>query len=62
MPAHKLPPSTDNPEQSRRFIETAREVETDESADAMDRAFEKVIKKINKIVNPANQKPSPDES
>jgi hypothetical protein len=34
----------DNPEQYRRFVEAAREVENDESPDAMDRAFERVVK------------------
>ena len=34
----------DNPEQYRRFVETARELEADESPDAMDRAFERVVK------------------
>jgi hypothetical protein len=46
MPARKPRPSTpDNPEQYRRFVETAREVEADESPDAMDRAFERVARK-----------------
>jgi hypothetical protein len=34
----------DDPEEYRRFAETARELEVDESADAMDRAFERVFK------------------
>jgi hypothetical protein len=38
----KLPP--DNPEQFKRFIDMAREIGVDESPDALDRAFEKVIK------------------
>jgi hypothetical protein len=33
----------DNPEQFKRFIEMAREVEADESPDAIDRAFNKVL-------------------
>jgi len=32
-------------EQHRRFVETARELEADESPDAMDRAFERVVGK-----------------
>lgn len=46
MPARKPPPppEADDPEQSRRFIDMAREVETDESPGAMDRAFDKVVK------------------
>jgi hypothetical protein len=35
--------SRDNPAQSERFIEIARELGADESIDAMDRAFKKVI-------------------
>lgn len=37
--------SPDNPEQYRRFVETARELEVDESREAMDRAFERVVGK-----------------
>ena len=33
----------DDPEQSKRFIETAREIGTDESPEAFDRAFKKVV-------------------
>jgi hypothetical protein len=39
----KPAPKPDDPEQYRRFVETAREVEADESPDAMDRAFDRVI-------------------
>ncbi len=38
----KLKP--DNPEQFKRFIEIAREVEVDESPEAIDRAFNKVTR------------------
>ena len=34
----------DDPEQFKRFIDMAREVEADESEGAMDRAFNKVIR------------------
>lgn len=34
-----------NPEQFKRFIETARQVEVDESPDALDRALDKVLPK-----------------
>lgn len=45
MPTRKPPPpKADNPEQHRRFVETAREVEADESPDAMDRAFSRVVR------------------
>jgi hypothetical protein len=36
------PVAHDDPEQSKRFIETAREVEADESAEAFDKAFKKI--------------------
>jgi hypothetical protein len=37
------PRKTSNPEQHKRFIEMAREVEVDERPEAFDRAFRKVI-------------------
>jgi len=40
-PADVIP---DNPEQSKRFIDMAREVEADESPEAFERAFESVVK------------------
>ena len=48
----KSAPKPDNPEQFKRFIDMAREVEADESPDALDRAFDKVIprRKIKKNV------------
>jgi hypothetical protein len=33
----------DDPEQSKRFIDSAHEVETDETEEAFDRAFSKVV-------------------
>jgi hypothetical protein len=39
------PGNADNPEQSRRFIDMAREVEADETPGATDRSFDRVIKK-----------------
>jgi hypothetical protein len=36
-------PKPDNPEQFKRFIDMAREVEADESPDAVDRAFKAVV-------------------
>jgi hypothetical protein len=36
-------PKPDDPEQSKRFIETARQIEADESGDAFRRAFEKIV-------------------
>ena len=46
-PAADMPrkpkPQPDNPEQLKRFIDMAREVEVDESPDAVDRAFDKIM-------------------
>jgi len=42
----------DDPEQFKRFIDMAREVEVDESPDALDRAF-------NKVVRPKSSPPKP---
>ena len=42
--SRKPKPQPDDPEQLKRFIDMAREVEADESEGALDRAFEKVIK------------------
>lgn len=38
------PPEADDPEEARRFIDMAREVEADESPDALDRAFDRVMR------------------
>jgi hypothetical protein len=38
----KKKPSADNPEQFKRFIDMAHEVEVDESPGAIDRAFDKI--------------------
>jgi hypothetical protein len=43
----------DDPEQSKRFVETAREIEADESGETFRRAFEK-------IVPPKNSTPKAD--
>ena len=34
----------DNPDQYRRFVETARELGADESPEAMERAFKRVVR------------------
>jgi len=39
------PANADDVEQSRRFIDMAREVEADETPGALDRVLEKVIKR-----------------
>jgi hypothetical protein len=53
----KPKPKPDNPEQFKRFIDMAREVEVDESPDAIDRAFKKVIgqRKAKEKVPPARR-------
>lgn len=38
----KPKPKPDDPAQSKRFIETARELETDESEEVFDRVFKRV--------------------
>jgi hypothetical protein len=40
----KPPDNADDPAQSQRFIDMAKEVEADETPGATERAFEKVIK------------------
>ncbi len=46
MPAKK--PKQDEKPQIERFIETAREIETDESPEAFEKAFDAVTKTANK--------------
>lgn len=46
----KPTPKPDNPEQFKRFIETAKQLEADESPDAIDRALERVIGRSRKRV------------
>ena len=53
MPRKPKPPP-DNPEQFKRFIDMARAVEVDESPDAIDRAFKKVVR-------PKGLPPKPEE-
>jgi hypothetical protein len=43
MPRKPKPPP-DDPEQSKRFIKAARELGTDETGKAFERAFKKVIR------------------
>jgi ribosomal protein L20A (L18A) len=38
----KREPKPDNPEQSKRFIETAKEVGADEDEEALERVFTKI--------------------
>ena len=41
--AKKPAPQRDDPAQSKRFIDMAREVEADECDDALERAFAKIV-------------------
>jgi len=43
-PLPKPPAKADDPEQSKRFIEMAREVEATEDEEEAERAFRKVVK------------------
>jgi hypothetical protein len=44
MPRKPKPPPPDDPEQSKRFIKAARELGTDETGEAFERAFKRVIR------------------
>lgn len=50
----KPSPPPDDPEQSKRFAETAREVEADESPGAFDRAFKTVAQPKPTAAKPAS--------
>ena len=52
----KPPPKADDPAQSHRFIDMAREVEVDETPGAFDRAFEKVVVPAKRIPKPQKEK------
>jgi hypothetical protein len=41
-PKHRKP-KPDDPEQSKRFVETAREIEADETGEAFERALRKIV-------------------
>jgi hypothetical protein len=43
MPRKPKPPR-DDPKESKRFIETARAIEADESTEAFEREFRKVVR------------------
>jgi hypothetical protein len=47
----KTKPKEDNPEQSKRFMETAKELEADERLEAFEKAFKKVTKSQPKEPN-----------
>jgi hypothetical protein len=46
----KPKPQPDNPEQFKRFIDMAREVEAVETPDALDKAFDRVIARSQREV------------
>ena len=48
----KLKPKPDDPEQFKRFIDMAREVEVDESPGALDGALDKVMGRPQRTANP----------
>jgi hypothetical protein len=52
--ARKLKPKPDDPEQSKRFIKAARELGTDETGEAFERMFKKVV------LPPTKRRPSGD--
>jgi len=45
------PPEADDPAEAQRFIDMAREVEVDESPDALDRAFDRIMGSPNRAKN-----------
>lgn len=47
--ADKSKPKPDDPAQYKRFVETAREAQADETEEGADRAFKKVISKSAKV-------------
>jgi hypothetical protein len=51
----KLKP--DNPEQFKRFIDMAREVEVDESPEAFERAFKTVVPRPGAVPKSGRSKP-----
>lgn len=53
----RLPPTWDDPEQSRLFIDMAREVEANESSGAMDRALNRA--NLRQSVQPPSKRRSP---
>lgn len=54
-------PKPDDPEQFKRFIDMAREVEADESPGALDRAFNSVIRRLSAPNPSGRQKQAPNK-
>jgi hypothetical protein len=53
-----VPPDADDPAESQRFIDMAREVEADESPGALDRAFRRVVRPPVPRREPEKRKPT----
>jgi hypothetical protein len=49
------PVKPDDPEQSKRFIDMAREVGVDERADAFEKAFKKVVTPSDSLPDPSGK-------
>jgi hypothetical protein len=50
-------PKPDDPEQSKRFIDAAREAEADETEEGADRAFKKVVSQNKKTLAKRSNQP-----
>lgn len=57
--APEVPPDADDPAESQRFIDMAREVGVDEDPGAFDQAFRKVVRP--KKIRPAGSRPHRSE-
>jgi hypothetical protein len=55
MARHPSEWKQDDPAQSKRFIEAAREAEADETEEGADKAFKKVIPAARRVAKPASQ-------
>jgi hypothetical protein len=53
--SRKPAPKPDDPEQSKRFIDTAREIGADEDPEAFERAFKKVVPSKKSTTKPDQQ-------
>jgi hypothetical protein len=58
MPRKPKPPP-DDPEQSKRFIDMAREIGANASKEEFDRLFRKVANRSTRITTPPSTKPKP---
>jgi len=52
----------DDPEQSKRFIETAKEVGADEDAGALERAFGEIVKRKSPVNRRTDSKTTSDRN